>query len=121
MTKSATGPSPSAASLKRLQDRVFVQIAVMAHEARLRNFTPIRDRLLAHGQDANANYREIEARRDRLLVEWRKLTPAMPEATRPPSRGGSGPGLPAFTLPKSLPWGVWPSPGQSGTLQIGRA
>src|SRR5262249_30633124 len=101
MTKSTTGPSPSAASLTRPQARVFLQIAVMAHEARLRSFTPIRDRLLAHGQDANANYREIEARRDRLRVEWKKLSPATPEAM--PSRRGSGPRPHAFTLPKSLP------------------
>jgi hypothetical protein len=119
MTKSATGPSPSAASLKRLHDRVFLQISAMAHEARLLNFTPIRDRLLAHGQDANAHYREIEARRDRLLVEWKKLTPAMPETRLPPSPPGSG--SQAFTLPNSLPWDVWPSLGQSGTVPIGRA
>jgi hypothetical protein len=93
----------------------------MAHDARLRDFTPIRDRLLAHGQDANAAYREIEARRDRLLVEWKKLAPAMPEARWPPSRGGSDPASDAFTFPKFPPGDAWPMAGQSGTVQMGRA
>jgi hypothetical protein len=121
MTKSATSPSPSAVSLKRLQDRVSLQTALMAHDARLRNFTPTRDRLIAHGQDANAAYREIETRRDRLLVEWKKLAHALPEARWPPSRGGRDPRSHAFTFPKFPLGDTWPLPGQSGTVQMGRA
>ncbi len=62
--------------MKGFQERKLLQAELLGHDAQLRNFTPLRDRLVASGQDATAKYRQILARRDQVMAELTKLTPA---------------------------------------------
>lgn len=111
-------------NLKGLQERVLLSTALMRYDAQLRNFTPLRDRLVASGQDANAAYRHIESRRDYVMAELEKLTPApvhpaAPTHFSPPHPGSvlSLPIAPArFDPPRNNPWF-----GYSGSVQMGRA
>jgi hypothetical protein len=56
MSESAKQSCRPPVNLKGLQERVLVSASLMRLNAQLRNFTPLRDRLVAHGQDANAAY-----------------------------------------------------------------
>jgi len=102
---------------------VLLSAALMRLNAQLRNFTPLRDRLVASGQDANAAYRQIESWRDRVMAELRKHAPApvfpvpRPKSFRPPHPGAvlSAPIAPAnFLPPRNSPWF-----GFSGSVQVG--
>jgi hypothetical protein len=75
MMESATKSARIPVSATGLKERMLVRAALMNHDAQLQNFTPLRDRLVASGQDANAKYREIQSERDRLSAEWKKLAP----------------------------------------------
>src|SRR5580704_8503671 len=67
---------PPAVNVKGLQELKLLQAELLAHDGQLRNFAPLRDRLASSGRDANAMYRKIEARRDQVMAELKKLTPA---------------------------------------------
>lgn len=98
---------------------MLVRAALIDHEAQLQNFTPLRDRLVASGQDANAKYREIQSERDRLLAESKKLA-----STTSPSPIRTPPGNPASLpiAPLTFPGpGPGPSLGYSGSVQMGPA
>ena len=125
MSEHATQSSPPPVNLKGLPERVLLKAALMRCDAQLRNFTPLRDRLVASGQDANATYGQIESRRDHLTADLKKLTlaPVQPVAAqtsfRPPRLGSvlSLPVAPArFLPPRNNPWF-----GFSGSVQMGRA
>jgi hypothetical protein len=103
---------------------VRLRAELMGHDARLRNFTLSRDRLVATGQDANAAYREILSRREQVMAELKKLEPskgpAAAGATFPPFGRGSLVSRPVasarFDTPLHNPWF-----GYSGHVQMGRA
>jgi hypothetical protein len=78
MMESATAFAPLSVNATGLEERMFVCAALMDHDAQLQNFTPLRDRLVASGQDANAKYCEIQSERDRLRAEWKKLAHPLP-------------------------------------------
>ena len=88
MSESAKQSSRPPVNLKGLQELVLVSASLMRLNAQLRNFTPLRDRLVAHGQDASAAYRQIESRRDQVMAE--------PQETHP---GPGSPGPSAKVLP----------------------
>jgi hypothetical protein len=115
--RSARIPSVNQAGLKELK---LFQATLMTCDRQLGNFTPLRDRLVASGQDANAAYRRIESRRDQALAELKKLMPpaapvSSPARTLPP--GGSILSLPVSPVRFHPPiWGL----GYSGFVQMGR-
>src|SRR5580704_10233126 len=67
---------PPRVSLKGLQERKVLQAQLLGINAQLQNFAPVRDQVAASGQDSNTKYRQMQARRDRLMVELTKLAPA---------------------------------------------
>ena len=71
--KSASGSPRLPVNTTGLKERMLVRAALMDHDAQLRNFAPLRDRLVASGRDAHAKYREIESEREQLWAEWKKL------------------------------------------------
>jgi hypothetical protein len=100
----------------------------MRLNAQLRNFTPLRDRLEAYGQDANVAYRQIESRRDQVMAELKKLTPApglpvpRPKYFRPLRSGAvlSAPTAPAsFIPPGNNPWFGYSGGVHAGPLHEG--
>ena len=103
-----------------LKELKLLQATLMTCDRQLGNFTPVRDRLAASGQDANAAYRRIESRRDQALAELKKLTPppatiSSPARTLPP--GSSILSLPVAPVVFRPPiWGL----GYSGFVQMGR-
>ncbi len=100
----------------QLQKRLQLQMALMWDDARLRNFTPERDRLAAAGRDANAAYRELRSHRDRLAAEVLPLVrPTRPAARPSPARvSPSAPLSPGRLLGGSFsPWG-----GYAGQVQL---
>jgi len=125
MSDNATQSSRPLVNLKGLHERVLLEAALMRFNAQLRDFTPLRDRLVAHGEDANAAYRQIESQRDHVIAELKKLTPrpVLPgpgqESFRPTPPGGvlSAPLAPALFLPP----GNSALFGYSGSVQIGAA
>lgn len=123
MTKDAKDSAPYPISVEGLKELKLLETELMARDAQLRNFTPLRDRLVAHGQDANAAYRKIQSRRDDLAVQVKKLTPsqtALPATEIGPRRSVTSilslPIAPARILNGGGPWF-----GTSGSVQIGRA
>jgi hypothetical protein len=125
MSDNATQSSRPLVNLKGLHERVLLEAALMRFNAQLRDFTPLRDRLVAHGEDANAAYRQIESQRDHVIAELKKLTPrpVLPgpgqKSFHPTPPGGvlSAPLAPALFLPP----GNSPLFGYSGSVQIGAA
>lgn len=115
--RSARIPSVIQTGLKELK---LLQATLMTCNRQLGNFTPLRDRLGASGQDANAAYRRIESRRDQALAELKKL---MPPAASISSRARTlPPGSSVLSFPVSPVifrppnWGL----GYSGFVQMGR-
>jgi hypothetical protein len=123
MNKDAEDSVPFPISDKDLKELKLLEAELMAREAQLRNFTPLRDRLVAFGQDANAAYRKIQSRRDDLAAQVAKLTPApvrLPATTIGPLRPGTSL-LSLPIAPARIITGVGPWFGTSGSVQIGRA
>ena len=122
MSNNVTGPNPLPVNLKGLQERKLLQAELIGHDAQLRNFTPLRDRLLASGRDATAMYRKIQSRRNQVAAELNKLTPAPVRstgvATSASPLGGSVLTLPIPPFQPSYP-GPWF--GYSGKVQMGQA
>jgi hypothetical protein len=118
MMESATGSARVPVNATGLKERMLVRAALMNHDAQLQNFTPLRDRLVASGQDANAKYREIQSERDRLWAEWKKLAP--PRSPVPPDLpGGSVLSLPIAPFRLIGPaGGLGPSFGYSGSVMM---
>jgi hypothetical protein len=116
---------PPGVNLMGFQELKLLQAELLVHDSQLRNFTALRERLVAYGQDANARYRQIEARRDHVMAELKKLTPApvRPAAgtasVRPLRPGGSLLSLPIAPVRFIPPIGPWF--GYSGTVQMGFA
>ena len=109
-------PSVTQAGLKELK---LQQATLMTCDRQLGNFTPLRDRLAASGQDANAAYRRIEARRDQALAELKKVAPPAASISSPfrTPPGGSLLSLPVSPVIFRPPiWGF----GYSGFVQMGR-
>jgi len=84
---------PAGVDLKGFQERKLLQAELMGHDAQLRNFTPLRDRLVASDQDATAKYRQILARRDEVMAELAKLTTA---------RNGTSAAAASIRLPRPI-------------------
>jgi hypothetical protein len=120
MTKSATRSARLPVKPTGLKERMLVRAALMDHDEQLRNFTPLRDRLVASGQDANAKYREIQSQRDSLLAKWKKLTPTASPVLFPTLPGSSASLLPIAAL-KLIGPGLGPWFGYSGSVQMGPA
>ena len=76
MNKDVEDSAPFPISVKGLKELKLLEVELLARDAQLRNFTPLRDRLVASGQDANAVYRTIQSRRNDLATQVGKLTPA---------------------------------------------
>ena len=128
MSENARQSSRPPVDLNGLQERVLLSASLMRLNAQLRNFTPLRDRLVAHSQDANAAYRQIESRRDQVMAELKKLSPA-PVLSVPPSKSFrpprpvatlSSPIAPArFLPPRNSPWFGYSGRVYAGPLQEG--
>ena len=115
--------APFPISDKGLRELKLLEAELFARDAQLRNFTPLRDRLVASGQDANAAYRKIQSRRDNLAAQVAKLTPApacLPAFAPGPVRPGTSL-LSLAIAPARLITGLGPWFGSSGSVQIGRA
>jgi hypothetical protein len=116
---------PPGVNLKGFQELKLLQAELLVHDSQLQNFSALRERLVASGQDANAKYRQIEARRDHVMAELKKLTPApvrpatAAASVQPLRPGGSLLSLPIAPVRFIPPIGPWF--GYSGTLQMGRA
>jgi hypothetical protein len=123
MISDAEGSVPLPICVEGLKELTLLETELMARGAQLLNFTPLRDRLVASGQDANAAYRKIQSRRDDLAAQVAKLTPApapLPATVIRPLRPGASllslPIAPARIIIGGGPWF-----GSSGSVQIGRA
>jgi hypothetical protein len=117
MTGSATGPARLPVNATGVKERMLVRTALMDHDAQLQNFTPLRDRLVASGQDANAKYREIQSERDQLWAKWKKLAPARSPA--PDLTDGEVLSLPIAPFRLVGPAGGFgPSFGYSGSVKM---
>jgi hypothetical protein len=120
MVESATGSARFPVNAKGLKERMRVRTGWMHEDAQLRNFTPLKDRLLATGQDANARYLQIEAERDRLWTEWKQLAPTASSVPFPSLPAGAASSLPIAPLQLIGP-GLDPWFGFSGSVQMGPA
>lgn len=67
---------------KNLQERKLLEAELLSLDMQVRNFGRLRDRLSAVGQDGNAYYRTIQARRDQIAKKVR--TEAVPPNVRDP-------------------------------------
>jgi hypothetical protein len=121
MSDDAMGSARPRVNQDRFQEWLLLQMELMRHDAQLRNFTPLRDRLEASGQDADAMYRQIQSRRDHVTVELKRLTPPVrPKTARPPAIPWHQ-GLPLASLvapARFLPGSRGPWFGFSGTVQL---
>jgi len=124
INKDVEDSAPFPISVKGLKELKLLEAELLARDAQLRNFSPLRDRLAASGQDANAAYRKIQSRRNDLSAQVAKLTPApvrLP-ATAPPGPMRPGTSLLSLAIaPARLITGLGPWFGSSGSVQIGRA
>lgn len=120
MVESAIGSARFPVNAKGLKERMRVRAGWMHEDAQLRNFTPLKDRLLATGQDANARYLQIEAERDRLWTEWKQLAPTASSVSFPSLPADSASSLPIAPLQLIEP-GLGPWFGFSGSVQMGAA
>jgi len=123
INKDTEDSDPFPMSVKGLKELKLLEAELMARNAQLRNFTLLRDRLVASGQDANAVYRKIQSQRDNLVAQVAKLTPAL----EPLPATAIGPLRPETSLlslpiaPARFITGLGPWFGTSGSVQIGRA
>ncbi len=116
---------PPALNVKGLQERKLLQAALIGHEAHLQDFTPLRDRIVASGGDANAAYRQLESQRDQVIAELKKLTPGAVRLTGGATSVGplrSGSSALSFPIaPARFHPPLGPYFGYSGMVQMGRA
>ena len=123
--KSMASDRPPSVVTKGLRELKLIQAELLGLDSQLRHFAPLRDRLGASGQDANAVYRKIESRRDQLMAQLKKLTPApirqsAAETSLLPLRlGGSVLSFP-IAPPRFYPPINGIGFGFSGTVQMGR-
>lgn len=66
---------PPGVSVVGLQERKILQARLMGINSQLQNFASLRDQLVASRQDADATYRQMQGRRDQLMVKLGKLPP----------------------------------------------
>ena len=121
MNKDAAQSSRPPFKLKGLQESRCLSAALMRLDAQLRNFTPLRDRLLATGQDANATSRQIRSQRPRhgRTEETHTGSGSCPNRLPYPPHPGpvlSGPIASAKLFPGNSLWF-----GFAGIVQMGRA
>jgi hypothetical protein len=123
MSKDYEDSAPYPINVQGLQELKLLETELLSREAQLRNFTPLRDRLVARGQDANVAYRKIQSRRDSLAAQVKKLSPPpppFPATAIGPRRPGTSvlsiPIAPARIMPGGSPWF-----GTSGSVHVGRA
>jgi len=121
MTQSAARPARIPVNATGLKERMLVRTALADHDAQLRNFTPLRDRFMASGQDANAKYREIQAERDQLWAKWKTLAPTASPEPFPVRPGGAVSSLPIAGLKLIGPGGQGSWFGYSGSVMMGPA
>jgi hypothetical protein len=121
MTEFASRSAQLPVNATGLKERMLVRAALLDHDAQLQNFTPLRDRLVATGQDANAKYLEIQAERDHLWAKWKKLAPTASPVAFPALPGGTVLSLPIAPLRLIGPDGLGPWFGYSGSVQMGPA
>jgi hypothetical protein len=121
MTEFATGSARLPVNAIGLKERMLVRAALMDHDAQLRNFTPLRDRLVASGQDANAKYLEIQTERDQLWAKWKKLAPTASPVSFPTLPDGVVWSLPIAALQLLGLEGLSPWFGYSGSVKMGPA
>jgi hypothetical protein len=121
MMESATGSARLPVNETGVKERMLVRAALIDHDAQLQNFTPLRDRLVASGQDANAKYREIQAERDQLWAKWKKLAPTPSPVPFPALPGAAVSSLPIAPLRLIGPGGLGAWFGYSGSVQMGPA
>lgn len=119
--KAASGSPRLPVNTTGLKERMLVRAALMDHDAQLRNFTPLRDRLVASGRDADAKYREIESEREQLWAEWKKLAPTRSPVPHPELPGGAVSSLPIAPLQLVGTGGLDPWFGYSGSVLMGSA
>src|SRR5215831_14134508 len=122
MDKSVEDSAPFPINVNGLKELKLLEAELLARDAQLRNFTPLHDRLVASGQDANAAYRTIQSRRNDLAAQVAKLTPAtvrLPATAPVPLRPGTSL-LSLAIAPSRLITGLGPWFGSSGSVQIGR-
>jgi hypothetical protein len=121
MTEFATESAQFSVNATGLKERMLVRAALLNHDAQLRNFTPLRDRLVASGQDANAKYLEIQAERDQLGAQWKKIAPTASPVPFPALPDGAVSSLPIAPLRLIGLGGLGPWFGYSGSVQMGPA
>lgn len=121
MIESASGSPRLPVNTMGLTERMLVRAALMDHDAQLGNFTPLRDRLVASGLDADAKYREIESEREQLWAEWKKLAPPRSPVPHPELPGGAVSSLPIARLRLVGAGGLDPWFGYSGSVLMGSA
>jgi hypothetical protein len=101
---------------KNLQERLLLQAESMFLSGQLQNFAPLRDRLMAAGQDAAATYRQMQSRLDELTPPLTKLARIRP-AVLPPVRDLTSP----LAAPVFLGTPPGPSFGFAGSVRMGTA
>jgi len=116
----AQGAAQGPSKMKGLQERWLLQAESMFLSAQLQNFAPVRDRLMAAGQDAAATYRQMQSRLDELTVRLTKLARIRPVPAAPPFPLDSGLTSP-LAAPVFLGTPPIPSFGFSGLVSTGLA
>jgi hypothetical protein len=109
---------------KGLKEQILLQSELTRLDTQLDNFAPVRDRLVAVGQDPNVKYRETLSRRNQVIFELKKLRsaavrPADAGASIVPSGFGSLLSLP-IAPPRFLGPGLGPWFGYAGSVQMGQ-
>jgi hypothetical protein len=121
VSKKANPPRPQpGVDLKGLRERKLLEAEMYCHDGQLREFAPIRDRLVAGGQDATAAYRRLLLRRDAVAAKLRRPPTPVPGGLRPPPPRldlplSALPIAPAHYFPGAGVFGL----GFSGAVQMG--
>ena len=103
-----------------LREQLLLQMELMRLDTLLRNFTPLRERLVASGLDASAKYHQLQTHRDGIVAELakRRLDPIRRASAvvRPPNHMSEPIAAVRFPSGVAFPWF-----GFSGTVQLGPA
>jgi hypothetical protein len=84
MYEKAELSKPPGIDIKNLQELKLLEVELFSLDAQIRNFGPRRDRLSAAGKDATVYYREMEARRTKVIATLKRLRPALPNIAATP-------------------------------------